>query len=74
MLPKVIVKKALQSIYKYNFKECMDDVPNVQRTYALNDRDGTGSLLMAERWKDRDSHLHIAMRYGLELNIRLLQL
>ena len=40
VLPKEHVKKALQSIYKYNFKECMDDVPNVQRTYALNDEAG----------------------------------
>ena len=40
VLPKAHVKKALQSIYKYNFKECMDDVPNVQRTYALNDEAG----------------------------------
>ena len=34
------MKKALESIYKYNFRECMDDVPNVQRTYALNDEAG----------------------------------
>lgn len=40
VLPKEHVKKALESIYKYNFRDCMDDVPNVQRTYALNDEAG----------------------------------
>ena len=40
VLPKEHVKKTLESIYKYNFKECMDDVPNVQITYALNDEAG----------------------------------
>lgn len=40
VLPKDHVKKALESIYKYNFKDCMEDVPNVQRTYALNDEAG----------------------------------
>lgn len=39
VLPKDHVKSALESIYKYNFK-CMEDVPNVQRTYALNDEKG----------------------------------
>lgn len=40
VLPKEHVRTALESIYKYNFRECMDDVPNVQRTYALNDEAG----------------------------------
>ncbi|MCD7736896.1 MAG: non-lysosomal glucosylceramidase [Lachnospiraceae bacterium] len=40
VLPKEHVKKALESIYEYNFRDCMDDVPNVQRTYALNDEAG----------------------------------
>jgi len=40
VLPKDHVKKALESIYKYNFKDCMENVPNVQRTYALNDEAG----------------------------------
>ncbi len=40
VLPKDHVKKTLESIYKYNFRDCMDDVPNVQRTYALNDEAG----------------------------------
>lgn len=40
VLPKEHVKKALESIFKYNFRSCMDDVPNVQRTYALNDEAG----------------------------------
>ena len=71
VLPKAHVKKALQSIYKYNFKECMDDVPNVQRTYALMTRQDWFSA-HGRKVEDRDSHLHIAMRYGLELNIRLL--
>lgn len=35
VLPKEHVKKTLESIYKYNFKDCMENVPNVQRTYAL---------------------------------------
>lgn len=40
VLPKEHVKKALESIYKYNFRDCMEEVPNVQRTYALNDEAG----------------------------------
>ncbi len=40
VLPKEHVKAALQSIYRYNFRDCMEDVPNVQRTYALNDEAG----------------------------------
>lgn len=40
VLPKEHVKKTLESIYKYNFKDCMENVPNVQRTYALNDEAG----------------------------------
>ena len=34
------VRKALQSIVKYNFREDMRDVPNTQRVYALNDEAG----------------------------------
>ena len=40
VLPEEHVKKALESIYKYNFRDCMEEVPNVQRTYALNDEAG----------------------------------
>ena len=40
VLPKEHVKKTLESIYKYNFRDNMDKVPNVQRTYALNDEAG----------------------------------
>lgn len=40
VLPKEHVKTTLESIYKYNFRDCMEDVPNVQRTYALNDEAG----------------------------------
>jgi len=40
VLPKEHVKKSLQSIYKYNFRNSMDEVPNVQRTYALNEESG----------------------------------
>lgn len=40
VLPKEHVKSALKAIYKYNFKDCMEEVPNVQRTYALNDEAG----------------------------------
>ena len=39
VLPKAHVKTTLEAIFKYNFK-CMEDVPNVQRTYALNDEKG----------------------------------
>lgn len=37
VLPKEHVKKALESIDRHNFHPHMDEVPNVQRTYALND-------------------------------------
>jgi non-lysosomal glucosylceramidase len=37
VLPKEHVKKALESIDRYNFHRRMDEVHNVQRTYALND-------------------------------------
>jgi uncharacterized protein (DUF608 family) len=40
VLPREHVKKALESIYKYNFRDRMEDVANVQRTYALNDEAG----------------------------------
>jgi len=40
VLPREHVKKALESIFKYNFRFDMDKVPNVQRTYALNDEAG----------------------------------
>ena len=40
VLPKDHVKKALEAIFKYNFRDNMDEVPNVQRTYALNDEAG----------------------------------
>jgi len=34
------VRKALQSIVKYNFRNDMRDVANTQRVYALNDEPG----------------------------------
>lgn len=34
------VKTALSSVYRYNFKESMEDHCNLQRTYALNDEPG----------------------------------
>lgn len=37
VLPKEHVAKALDSIYRYNFRQHMEDVPNVQRTFALNE-------------------------------------
>lgn len=40
VLPREHVKSALQSIFKYNFRDKMEEVPNVQRTYALNDEAG----------------------------------
>lgn len=40
VLPKSHVKKAVKSIFDYNFKSSMKDHVNVQRTYALNDEAG----------------------------------
>ena len=37
VLPKAHIRKTLESIYRYNFHQHMIDVPNVQRTYALNE-------------------------------------
>lgn len=34
------VKKALASVFRYNFRESMEDHCNLQRTYALNDEPG----------------------------------
>lgn len=34
------VRKALRSVFKYNWREAMRDVPNMQRVYALNDEAG----------------------------------
>jgi len=39
-LPREKVKKALGSIYQYNFKTSFYDHPNTQRIYALNDEKG----------------------------------
>ncbi|HLV86215.1 MAG TPA: GH116 family glycosyl-hydrolase [Candidatus Sulfotelmatobacter sp.] len=39
-LPSDRTKKALQSIYRYNFKNSFYDHPNTQRIYALNDEKG----------------------------------
>ena len=33
-------KKAIHSVFQYNFKETMEDHVNVQRTYALNQEKG----------------------------------
>ncbi len=40
LLEESHVKSAVKAIYKYNFKENMNDVTNLQRTYALNDEPG----------------------------------
>jgi non-lysosomal glucosylceramidase len=40
VLPKEHVKKALESIYNYNFHLRLDEVESVQRTYVLNDESG----------------------------------
>jgi non-lysosomal glucosylceramidase len=40
ILPEEHVKKAVHSIYKYNFFKDLSDHHNVQRTYALNDEQG----------------------------------
>ena len=34
------VRKAMQSVFKYNWRETMRDVPNMQRVYAMNDEGG----------------------------------
>lgn len=40
ILPKNHVRKALLSIYKYNFRASFSEHHNVQRTYVLNDEKG----------------------------------
>lgn len=40
VLPKARIRKALKSIYKYNFRTSFKDVAHIQRTYALNDEQG----------------------------------
>jgi non-lysosomal glucosylceramidase len=44
------VNKALNSIYKYNFKSSMENFHNVQRVYAVNDESG----LVACTWPKGD--------------------
>ena len=63
VLPKEHVKKTLESIYKYNFKDCMERVPNVQRTYALNDEAGLVLCSWPNGGRPR-FRLHIAMKSG----------
>jgi len=48
LLPEEHVKKAVYSIYKYNFKEDFSNHSNCQRTYVLNDEKG---LLLCS-WPD----------------------
>jgi len=40
LLPKEHVQKALMAIYKYNFKETLENHQSVQRTYAFADEGG----------------------------------
>jgi non-lysosomal glucosylceramidase len=40
VLPGAHVRKALKSIYKYNFRTSFREVTHIQRTYALNDEKG----------------------------------
>jgi uncharacterized protein (DUF608 family) len=40
VLDETRVKSAVKAIFKYNYKEDMNDVTNLQRTYALNDEPG----------------------------------
>jgi len=40
ILPEDHVKKAIYSVYKYNYRKIMGEHINVQRTYALNDDGG----------------------------------
>jgi non-lysosomal glucosylceramidase len=40
VLPKNHVKKALEAIFKYNYRESLDEYETCQRIYALNDEGG----------------------------------
>ncbi len=40
LLPHGHLRTALQSIFRYNFRQSFDDFPNTQRIYALNDEAG----------------------------------
>ncbi len=40
ILPQEHVKKALESVFRYNWKEDLGEHPNVQRVYALNNEKG----------------------------------
>lgn len=40
ILPENHVKSAIESVFRYNFREDFSDHENVQRTYALNDEAG----------------------------------
>lgn len=40
VLPEEHVKKAIKSIFEYNFQQGLSEFSNVQRTYALNDEHG----------------------------------
>lgn len=40
ILPPQHVRKALKSIFRHNFRRDFSDMPNAQRTYALNDEAG----------------------------------
>jgi hypothetical protein len=44
ILPREHVRKAVRSIFRYNFRTSLADHSNVQRVYALNDEEG---LLLA---------------------------
>ncbi len=40
LLPPEHIRKALESIFRYNYREGFEDFPNAQRLYALNDDKG----------------------------------
>ena len=40
ILPQAHVRRAIRSVYKYNFKDKLGEHDNAQRTYALNDECG----------------------------------
>ena len=48
VLPRTHVRRALQSIYTYNFRKDLSYVESVQRTYAMNDEAG----LLLCTWPD----------------------
>ena len=69
VLPQEHVKKAIKSIFEYNFQQGLSEFSSVQRTYALNDEHG----LLLCTWPHGGRPylpLFIPMRFGRGLSIR----